>query len=73
MRYAQALAGIGRADDAAFEFESALLAPSRPEELASAHLAYAEFLAGRGQTQRAERQRALASEREREAREATPP
>jgi tetratricopeptide (TPR) repeat protein len=73
MRYAQALAGVGRADDAVFEFESALLSPSRPEEIVAAHLAYADFLAGRGQSERAERQRALAREREREAKEATPP
>jgi tetratricopeptide (TPR) repeat protein len=73
MRYAQALAGVGRADDAAFEFESALLAPSRPAEVAAAHLAYAEFLAGRGLSARAERQRELAREREREASEAAPP
>ena len=70
MRYAQALANVGRPADAAFEFESALLTPSPPRELAAAHLAYAAFLEGRGQAQRAERERARA--REREASESAP-
>jgi Tfp pilus assembly protein PilF len=52
-RYAEALANTGRADDAAFEFQSAVLTPSRPEDLADAHVAYARFLEGRGQTERA--------------------
>ena len=73
MQYARALAGVGRPKDAAFEFESALLTPSRPQDLAAAHLAYAEFLAGRGQNELAERQRALAHEREREAEAAAGP
>jgi cellulose synthase operon protein C len=61
-RYAEALANTGRPDDAAFEFESALLAPSRPPELAEAHLAYARFLDGRGQAARAAAERARAKE-----------
>jgi tetratricopeptide (TPR) repeat protein len=52
-RYAEALAGTGRFDDAAFEFQSAVLTPSRPEDLAEAHAAYARFLEGRGQAERA--------------------
>jgi tetratricopeptide (TPR) repeat protein len=52
--YAQALAGTGKPDAAAFEFESALLTPSRPAELAAAHIAYAELLKSRGQTERAQ-------------------
>jgi tetratricopeptide (TPR) repeat protein len=54
--YAQALAGEGRFDEAAFEFESALLAPSRPAELGAAHIAYAGFLESRGQLERARAQ-----------------
>jgi tetratricopeptide (TPR) repeat protein len=51
--YAEALAGVGRFDDAAFEFQSAVHAPSRPEDVAAAHVAYARFLQGRGQSERA--------------------
>jgi tetratricopeptide (TPR) repeat protein len=51
--YAEALAHVGGLDDATFEFESALLTPSRPEDLARAHVAYSRFLAGRGQAERA--------------------
>jgi Tfp pilus assembly protein PilF len=51
--YAEALAGVGRFDDAAFEYQSAVLAPSRPEDVAAAHVAYARFLEGRGQGDRA--------------------
>jgi tetratricopeptide (TPR) repeat protein len=51
--YAQALAGEGRFDEASFEFESALLSPSRPSELAAAHVAYANFLQSRGELERA--------------------
>jgi tetratricopeptide (TPR) repeat protein len=51
--YAEALAGVGRFDDAAFEFQSAVLAPSRSEDVAAAHVAYARFLQGRGQNDRA--------------------
>jgi tetratricopeptide (TPR) repeat protein len=58
--YAQALAGAGRFGDAAFEFESAIRCPSRPPELAEAHVGYAEFLAGRGQAARAEAELARA-------------
>jgi tetratricopeptide (TPR) repeat protein len=52
-RYAEALAKSGRFDDAVFEYESAVLTPSRPEDLAEAHVAYARFLEGRGQAARA--------------------
>ena len=52
--YAEALAGVGRFDDAAFEFQSATLAPSRPEEVAASHVAYARFLTSRGQNDRAQ-------------------
>jgi hypothetical protein len=45
---------VGKLEAAEFEFASALLTPSRPAELAGAHLAYAEFLKSRGQAQRAE-------------------
>lgn len=51
--YAQALAGVGRFDEAAFEFESAALTPSPPSELAAASVAYADFLEERGQAERA--------------------
>jgi tetratricopeptide (TPR) repeat protein len=51
--YAQALANTGRIDEAVFEFESALLTPSSPAELARAHVAYCRFLMGRGQADRA--------------------
>lgn len=51
--YAQALALAGRSADAQFEFESALLCPSPPEELAAAHLDYAEFLQAQGRHARA--------------------
>lgn len=54
--YAQALAGVGRFDAAAFEFQSAVLAPSRPEALAASHVAYSQFLASRGQPERAARE-----------------
>ncbi len=60
--YAQALAGAGRVTDATFEFESALLAPVRPAELAEAHLAYAAFLRTQGQVQRADAELARARE-----------
>jgi Tfp pilus assembly protein PilF len=53
MHYAEALANTGRVEDATFEFESALLTPSPPEELARAHAAYSHFLTGRGQVERA--------------------
>ena len=58
--YAQALAGEGRFSDAAFEFESAIRCPSRPSELAEAHVSYAAFLAQRGQGARAEAELARA-------------
>jgi tetratricopeptide (TPR) repeat protein len=51
--YAEALAALGRFDEAAFEFQSAVLAPSRPGDVAAAHVAYARFLEGRGQSDRA--------------------
>ncbi len=51
--YAQALALAGRSADAQFEFESALLCPGPPEELAAAHLDYAEFLQAQGRHARA--------------------
>jgi len=59
--YARALALAGRAEDATFEFESAVLCPSPAEELAAAHLDFADFLRSRGRTARAaaERERAL--------------
>jgi tetratricopeptide (TPR) repeat protein len=60
--YAQALAGTGKLEAAAFEFESALLTPSRPAELAGAHLAYAEFLKSRGHAERAQAEIAKARE-----------
>jgi tetratricopeptide (TPR) repeat protein len=53
-RYAEALENVGRVDDAAFEFQSAVLTPSRPEDLAAAHVAHARFLKSRGQNERAE-------------------
>jgi Tfp pilus assembly protein PilF len=53
MYLAEALANVGRPDDAAFEYQSALLTPSRPSELAEAHVAYSRFLKGRGQAERA--------------------
>jgi cellulose synthase operon protein C len=60
--YARALALAGRAEDALFEFESAILCPSPPEELAAAHLDFADFLRSRGRGARAaaERERARA-------------
>jgi tetratricopeptide (TPR) repeat protein len=61
-RYAEALANVGRIDDAAFEFQSAVLTPSRPEELAEAHVAHARFLKARGQNERAESELARARE-----------
>jgi tetratricopeptide (TPR) repeat protein len=59
--YAQALALAGRTDDASFEFESAVLCPCPVEELAAAHLDFAEFLGSHGRNARAaaERERAL--------------
>jgi predicted Zn-dependent protease len=59
--YARALALAGRAEDATFEFESAVLCPSPAEELAAAHLDFADFLRSRGRGARAaaERERAL--------------
>jgi Tfp pilus assembly protein PilF len=59
--YAQALALAGRTEDAQFEFESAVLCPSPADELAAAHLEFAEFLRNRGRTARAaaEREHAL--------------
>lgn len=58
--YAQALASVGRIEDAAFEFQSSVLTPSRPEELAQAHVAYSHFLSGRGQNERAAQELELA-------------
>jgi cellulose synthase operon protein C len=55
--YAEALAAVGRFEDASFEFQSAVLTPSRPEELAQAHLAFARFLSARGQNEKAARER----------------
>jgi len=52
--YARALAAEGRVDEAAFEFESAVLCPSPPAEVANAQIDHAEFLKGRGQAARAE-------------------
>jgi tetratricopeptide (TPR) repeat protein len=59
--YAQALALAGRSEDALFEFESAVLCPSPPDELAAAHLAFSDFLRSRGRSARAavESERAL--------------
>jgi tetratricopeptide (TPR) repeat protein len=51
--YARALAGLGRFDEASFEFESAALTPSPPSELAEARVAYSDFLKERGQAERA--------------------
>jgi tetratricopeptide (TPR) repeat protein len=64
--YAQALAGVGRFEDAAFEFQSALLTPSPPADVAAAHLAFASFLSARGQADKAalQRERARALEAE---------
>jgi tetratricopeptide (TPR) repeat protein len=65
--YAQALALAGRVGDAMFEFESAILCPSAPEELAAAHLAFADFLEGRGRAARAGTERTRARELDPEA------
>ncbi|MEY2930999.1 MAG: hypothetical protein RL033_1748, partial [Pseudomonadota bacterium] len=58
--YAQAQALAGRSADAQFEFESALLCPGAPEELAAAHLQYADFLEAQGRQGRAGAERARA-------------
>ncbi|MEY4549093.1 MAG: hypothetical protein RL685_5288 [Pseudomonadota bacterium] len=58
--YAQALALAGRTADAQFEFESALLCPGAPEELAAAHLQYADFLDAQGRQGKAGAVRARA-------------
>jgi tetratricopeptide (TPR) repeat protein len=51
--YAEALAAVGRFEDAAFEFQSSVLTSSSAEELAAAHLAYARFARARGQNDKA--------------------
>lgn len=60
--YARALAGVGRFDDARFEFESALLCPARPEPRAQLHRDFAHFLQGRGEAAAARRQLELAEQ-----------
>jgi cellulose synthase operon protein C len=60
--YAQALALAGRFGDALFEFESAISCPSAPQELAAAHLAFADFLDSRGRAARAGTERTRARE-----------
>jgi tetratricopeptide (TPR) repeat protein len=54
--YAGALAAAGKAKQAEFEFESALLCPAPPKALAEAHLAYAAYLRAAGRVKAAEAQ-----------------
>lgn len=56
-RYATALAAQGQVDAADFEFQSALSCPGAPEQLAEAHLDYAEFLEGRGKHEQGQAER----------------
>lgn len=60
--YARALAGLGRHQQAEFEFQSAALCPSRPVELARAQEDYAKFLAAQGRAAEADAASARARE-----------